>query len=65
MIASLGLGCVIERIVPDLSGQPVLRPQITLTLALATGPDAPSETEGARFLQDLRATLEQPLCLLL
>ena len=65
LIASLGLGRVVERIVPDRSGQPVLRPQITLSLSLASGPGAPSETEGARFLQDLRATLEQPLRLLL
>ena len=65
LIASLGLGRVVERIVPDRSGQPVLRPQITLSLSLASGPGAPSETEGARFLQDLCATLEQPLRLLL
>ncbi len=65
MLASLGLGSVIEQFVPDQSGQPVLRRQMTVTLSLASGPGAPSETEGARFLQDLRATLEQPLCLLL
>ncbi len=65
LIASLGLGSVNEQFIPDQSGQPVLRPQMTLTLSLASGPGAPSETEGARFLQDLRATLEQPLRLLL
>ena len=65
MLASLGLGSVSEQFVPDQSGQPVLRPQMTLTLSLASGPGAPPETEGARFLRDLRATLEQPLCLLL
>ena len=65
MVASLGLGSVIEQFVPDQSGQPVLRRQMTVTLSLASGTGAPSETEGARFLQDLRATLEQPLCLLL
>ena len=65
MVAGLGLGSVSEQFVPDQSGQPVLRPQVTLTLSLASGPGAPSETVGARFLQDLCATLEQPLSLLL
>ena len=50
MVAGLGLGSVSEQFVPDQSGQPVLRPQMTLTLSLASGPGAPSETEGARFL---------------
>ncbi len=64
-VASLGVGVIEQRLLPDETGSAAARPVATLVLALADGPGAPSEIEGARFLRDLCARLERPLGLLL
>jgi pyruvate dehydrogenase E2 component (dihydrolipoamide acetyltransferase) len=58
-VAILAVGRIDKIFVPDAHDQPVLRPQMTLTLAVdhrvVDGADA------ARFLVDLRKVLEQPV----
>lgn len=64
-VASLGAGRTVWRNISYDDGPPEMRPAITLTLTIADGPGAPSEIQGARFLEDLVGTLENPLKLLL
>ena len=61
-VAILAVGGITRQFVPDENDQPVLRPMMNLVLSVdhrvVDGADA------ARFLDDLRKTLEQPLRLL-
>lgn len=64
-VASLGAGRTVWRYLSHDDGLPEMRPTMALTLTIADGPGAPSEIEGARFLEDLVVMLENPLKLLL
>lgn len=64
-VASLGAGRTVWRYLSHDDGPPGMRPTMALTLTIADGPGAPSEIQGARFLNDLVVTLENPLKLLL
>ncbi|MCY3946640.1 MAG: E3 binding domain-containing protein, partial [Anaerolineaceae bacterium] len=64
-VASLGAGRTVWRHLSHDDGPAELRPAMALTLTIADGPGAPSEIQGARFLEDLVVMLENPLKLLL
>ena len=62
-VAILAVGQVEKRFVPDENERPVLKPMMTLTLAVDHR--VIDGAQAARFLADLRRALEEPVALLL